>query len=75
VNQGDSASDVRSYRKSHGLKFTVLLDPKKSTAKLYQVTGVPKNIFIDRNGRIVQAVSGMMNTTQLTSMVKVILSE
>jgi peroxiredoxin len=75
VNQGDSASDVRSYRKSHGLKFTVLLDPKKSTAKLYQVTGVPKNFFIDRNGRIVQAVSGMMNTTQLTSMVKVILSE
>ena len=75
VNQGEPVSDVRSYRKSHGLKFTVLLDPKKSTAKLYQVTGVPKNVFIDRNGRIVQAVSGMMNTAQLTGMVEVILSE
>jgi peroxiredoxin len=75
VNHGDSASDVRSYRKSHGLNFTILLDPKKSTAQMYKVTGIPKNVFIDRNGRIVQSVSGMMNTVQLTGMVEVILSE
>lgn len=74
INDGESASKVRSYRKSHGLSFAVLLDPSKSTSRSYNVTGYPRNVFIDGNGRIVSMVAGMMNTGQLTSKVKEILA-
>jgi peroxiredoxin len=69
VDAGDSASEVRSYRKSHGLTFNVLLDPKRKTVALYKVSAYPTNIFVDRSGRAVYSVVGMMDTAGLTSKV------
>jgi peroxiredoxin len=65
INAGESASDVRSYRKSHNLPFNCLLDPKRSSLKSYKVTAFPTNVFIDRGGRAVFSVVGMMDTAGL----------
>ena len=73
INAGDSASDVRSYRKSHGLTFNVLLDPKRSTLGLYKVSAFPTNVFIDRSGRAIYSVVGMMDTAGLNSKLQTIL--
>jgi peroxiredoxin len=69
INAGESASDVRSYRKSHNLSFNLLLDPKRSSLKLYKVGAFPTNVFIDRGGRAVYTVVGMMDTAGLNGKV------
>jgi peroxiredoxin len=73
INAGDSASDVRSYRKSHNLPFPVLLDPKRSSSGLYKVSAFPTNIFIDKKGRAVYSVVGAMDAAGLKSKAQAIL--
>jgi cytochrome c biogenesis protein CcmG/thiol:disulfide interchange protein DsbE len=75
INAGDSASDVRSYRKSHGLTFPVLLDPKRKTLGLYKVSAFPTNVFIDTSGRTVYTVVGMMDSAGLSSRVQALLGK
>ncbi|MFZ5818616.1 MAG: redoxin domain-containing protein [Chloroflexota bacterium] len=74
VNAGDSASKVRSYRKSHNLTFPILLDPKQDATGRYRVSSIPVNYFIEPSGKIAYVASGMMDYAGLASMVKVIMN-
>lgn len=49
---------VKSYVRRKKLSFLNLLDPTSSTADQYGVSGVPTNLFINRQGKIVAFSSG-----------------
>lgn len=43
---------VRGFIEKKGIKYTVLLDSTGEVAKRYGVVGIPKNVLIDKEGRI-----------------------
>lgn len=49
---------VKSYVSRKKLSFLNLLDPTSSTAAQYGVSGVPTNLFINPQGKVVAFSSG-----------------
>lgn len=49
---------VKSYVSRKKLTFLNLLDPKSSTAAQYSVSGVPMNLFINPQGKVVAFATG-----------------
>ena len=52
------AQDVLPFMKKHKLSFPVLIDPKGTLKGLYQTTGVPESLIIDKDGILVEKVIG-----------------
>ncbi|KPL00079.1 MAG: hypothetical protein AMJ90_08855 [candidate division Zixibacteria bacterium SM23_73_2] len=46
-------SKVKSFVKSRGWKFPVLLDKNKKVYRKYQVVGLPYSLILDKNGTII----------------------
>ena len=55
------ADAVIPFVEKHGLSFTVLVDNKASLKSLFQATGVPESIIIDKDGIILEKVIGARN--------------
>jgi len=55
INQGETADDVKKFLKDQGIECPVALDNAQVTAPLFQVTGIPHCVIIDKQG-VVQAV-------------------
>jgi hypothetical protein len=49
---------VKSYVSRKKLSFLNLLDPTSSTAAQYGVSGVPTNLFVNPQGKVVAVSSG-----------------
>ena len=49
---------VTAFMEKHKLSFHALTDPKGTTKNLYQTTGVPESLIIDKSGRIVEKIIG-----------------
>ena len=49
---------VKSYVSRKKLTFLNLLDPTSSTAEQYGVSGVPMNLFINPQGKVVAFATG-----------------
>jgi peroxiredoxin len=49
---------VRSFVKRLKLSFPVVLDPDSKVSDLYQVSGLPVSYLIDREGRLVEVITG-----------------
>ncbi len=49
---------VRKFSKKHGITFPILLDPKGSTRKTYEVSALPTSYIIGKDGRISGKVLG-----------------
>jgi peroxiredoxin len=56
---GRQGGDVAAFVRDHGLTFTILLDPKNRIEPLFQLTGIPTTVVIDRKGRIVRKAIGI----------------
>ncbi len=52
------AKDVLPFMKKYKLSFPALTDNRGAIKKLYQTTGVPESIIIDKDGIIVEKVIG-----------------
>ena len=52
------AKDVLPFMKKYKLSFPALTDTRGAIKELYQTTGVPESIIIDKNGIIVEKVIG-----------------
>ncbi len=50
--------DVAPFMEKHKLSFQTLTDTKGTIKSLYQTTGVPESLIIDKNGRIVEKIIG-----------------
>jgi cytochrome c biogenesis protein CcmG/thiol:disulfide interchange protein DsbE len=55
---------VTAFVKKAGIAYTVLLDPETSTAKLYNVKGVPSLVIIDRDQNMVKMFRGLNKSTE-----------
>ena len=62
----DSADDVRRFFDRHGLTFHPLLDDG-TTARQYQVFGLPTSFFIDADGQISVTHVGMLTAQSIES--------
>ena len=46
------------WKKDFKAGFPFVYDPKGTIADAYEVEGIPLNIAIDRNGRVIQVIEG-----------------
>ena len=46
------------WKKEFKVGFPILFDPTMKIANAYEVEGIPLNVAIDRNGKVVQIVEG-----------------
>ena len=58
VNQKESAAQVTSYMKKHGLNLTTPLDSDGRIGAAYRVFGLPVSYLIDANGSLIGMQSG-----------------
>jgi peroxiredoxin len=55
---------VAAFVKKAGITYTVLPDQTTSTAKLYDIKGVPSLVVIDRDLNIVKTFRGLNSSTK-----------
>lgn len=58
VNQKESAAQVASYMRTHGLNLTTPLDSDGRVSAAYRVYGIPVSYLIDANGNPIGMQSG-----------------
>jgi len=66
----DSREAVRSLSESMGLSFPMVFDGDSSVGLAYEVLGPPATFVIDKTGKIVSSVSGVMAQDELESELK-----
>ena len=52
LNQQEEADAVKKFIESKKLALTVAMDAKGEAAKLYQVSGIPQTVIIDKEGKV-----------------------
>ncbi len=75
VNVGDNPKDVPSFAKKNRMSFPILIDQNNTVSDLYQITGFPTTLIIDRRGVIQDIIVGATNQSTLTAKVQAILRE
>ena len=58
VNQGESADEIRAWKKQRKLQAPILMDEKMEVSRLYQVTGIPTLLIIDQAGQLLYEHGG-----------------
>ena len=58
IAMDDDRGDVERFQERMQLSFPILLDPSEKSARLYQITGFPESVLLDRRGRIVERYIG-----------------
>jgi cytochrome c biogenesis protein CcmG, thiol:disulfide interchange protein DsbE len=61
----DLRGDARTFARRYGLTYPSVRDAGRSTANRYGATGIPETFFIDRSGRVVGHVIGVVSDSQL----------
>jgi peroxiredoxin len=58
INMKEAAAYVASFMKEHGYTSKVLLDVDGVVTRKYDVLGIPVSFLIDKEGKVVQQLSG-----------------
>jgi peroxiredoxin len=53
IDIGEHISKVKSFVKKREINYNVVLDETADVAKIFQVTGIPLNIVLDKSGIII----------------------
>ncbi len=61
LGNGDSEEDVKKLIEDYIVEYPVLKDPKSSIAREYLVQGIPVNIFITKDGKIYENMTGALD--------------
>ncbi|MBN1304846.1 MAG: TlpA family protein disulfide reductase [Anaerolineales bacterium] len=75
VNVGDSVEEARAYQEANEIEFPILIDLDQAIMLNYQVSSLPTNYFINREGRIVKIQAGAMPQSDMIDEVQVILEK
>ena len=65
VNVEESKEKAQEYITKGGYDFEVVLDEKGDTSAQYLVSGLPASYFVDKSGKFVGRVPGMMTFEQM----------
>lgn len=68
--QETTPDDVRAYANRYSLGYTVAFDASADVFDQYRVYALPTQVFIDRDGRILQIVNGPMTTGSARSILE-----
>jgi thiol-disulfide isomerase/thioredoxin len=52
VNVEPNATDAQKFLKDTPVSFPVLFDPNSTVSQLYQVSGMPSTVIVDREGKV-----------------------
>jgi peroxiredoxin len=52
VNVEPKAADAEAFLKSMPVSFPILLDPDSKVSRLYEVSGMPSTVILDRSGKV-----------------------
>ena len=69
---GDSRDDASKVLENGGYTFPVYYDDLTECAYAYGVTGIPMTFFIDKDGNIASAKSGMISAADLDRRIQLI---
>jgi cytochrome c biogenesis protein CcmG/thiol:disulfide interchange protein DsbE len=70
----DSRAAARAFAQSHGVTYTIGVDPLGDLASRYGVAYTPTTFFVDRRGRIVERVLGPVTDSELDTKIERALS-
>jgi peroxiredoxin len=65
VNAQETAGQAAEFMRRFEMDFPVALDSRGDVQQLYNVRGLPTTVFINREGRIVERWSGLLNQRML----------
>jgi len=65
LNIQDLRGDARSFTREFGLTYPSVRDARRDVADRYGATGIPETFFVDRRGRVVAHVIGVVSERQL----------
>jgi len=54
----EDADTVEPFIREHSITFTILLDPDGVAVRAYRVTGIPRSLIIDREGKVHADLTG-----------------
>ena len=77
INMSEKSPIVASFMKENNYSSRVLLDSDGKVAKKYDVFGIPVSYLIDKEGRVVYRLSGIVDwsSTEIRSLVNNLISE
>ena len=58
VSVDEDPSDVAAFRDRMAISFPIALDPSQEVSRLYQTTGFPESLLVDRDGRVLERYVG-----------------
>jgi peroxiredoxin len=64
VDAKDFRGDARRFARRFGLTFPLVYDGPGDTLPKYGVTGFPETFVLDREGRVVEAFTGAVNSEE-----------
>lgn len=65
LDQRDVRSDALGFLRKERAEYPSVRDPDDDTARAWGATGIPETYFLDRNGRVVAHVPGVIDAGQL----------
>jgi cytochrome c biogenesis protein CcmG/thiol:disulfide interchange protein DsbE len=65
LNIQDLRGDARAFSREFGLTYPSVRDARRGVADRYGATGIPETFFVDRRGRVVAHVIGVVSPQQL----------
>ena len=71
--QESTVDDVRAYAAKYGLDYTIAADLSADAFHLYQVYGLPTQVFIGPDGRIRKVIAGPLSAAEAAENVEAIL--
>jgi len=52
VNVEPNSTDAQKFLKGTAVSFPILFDPNSTVSQLYQVSGMPSTVIVDREGKV-----------------------
>ena len=71
--QRETMSIAKKYIKDNNYNMKVLFDNEMNAANIYNISAIPRTIFIDKDGYIVKDESGAITKEELESQIKSLL--
>ena len=71
--QRETISIAKKYIKDNNYNMKVLFDNEMNAANIYNISAIPRTIFIDKDGYIVKDESGAITKEELESQIKSLL--
>ena len=58
ISVDKTAPEIAAFRDRMGLSFPILLDPEEAVSRLFQTTGYPESLLVDREGVLIERYVG-----------------